>query len=99
AKPEGNKQIGKFHKCENLRNRFGAEVRSLMREELYGVLGRTIAIKDTRKADKSNNQPVLAPYMNGKPKRLKARYKGKLYRAMARKTGAIRVDRKIFNSP
>src|SRR5688500_161175 len=78
AKPAGNKQSGKFVRCENLRKRFAMDVRTLQREELNDILGRRAMPKrgrpePTARAREEGRGPVLALYQN-RPRRLRGRY-------------------------
>jgi hypothetical protein len=101
AHPGGNKQIGKFSKCENLVKRFARDSRTQQREEITGLLG--LKRRKIIGRDAADERPVLAPYVPYiRRSRLRARYKGKVYRARVRADGSITVrgsrGRK-FNSP
>ncbi len=101
TRPSGNKQIGKFYRCENLVKRFMRDIKTLQREELTGILG--LKRKAVAGRDKADERPVLAPYVRDiRRKRLRARYKGGLLRARVRSDGSITIwghrGRK-FNSP
>ncbi len=99
--PRGNKQSGRFLKCENLVKRFARDIKALQREEITGLLGlkrRAIVGRDP-----SDDRPVLAPYVRAmRHTRLRARYKGELYRARVQPDGSIVVrgtNGRKFNSP
>jgi hypothetical protein len=96
-KPPGNRQAGRFIRCENLQRRFARDIKSLQREELYEAIG---SRKQARKGSETegDRRPVLSIYRN-RPRRLKAYFKGKLFRALVRKDGSIRFQRNTFNSP
>lgn len=101
AHPLGNKQNGRFTKCENLVPRFARDIKTLQREEITGLLGlkrRAIVGRDP-----ADDRPVLAPYVSRiRRNRLRARYKGRLYHARVLADGSISIrggrGRK-FNSP
>src|SRR5688572_19668833 len=89
-KPDGNKQIGKFVRCESLNKRLARDIKTLQREELATILG------DKRRAvvgrDSADDRPVLAPYVSLiRRNRLRARYKGNYVRARVRHDGSITV--------
>lgn len=100
SKPPGNRQSGKFRRCENLKRRFAAAIRTLHREELDDVIGkiRQSAVGKRKAPGRSNDQPVLSIYEK-RPRILRATHKGKKYSARVRKNGAIRFGGKTFNSP
>jgi predicted GIY-YIG superfamily endonuclease len=59
--PSGNKQSGRFYRCENLLKRLTRDIKALQREEITGILGverRAIAGRDS-----ADDRPVLAPYV------------------------------------
>ncbi len=98
-KPKGNEQKGKFAHSENLLRRFKREVRSLQRLELDDMIGRERLRRAAREnADSETGAPVLGRYING-PLRLRARLKGKNFRARVRRDGSIRFRGKIYHSP
>jgi hypothetical protein len=99
--PEGNKQLGKFVRCENLNKRLARDIKSLQRETLASILG------DKRRAaagrDSADEHPVLAPYVAMiRGNRLRSRRGRKTATARVRADGSIVVrgarGRK-FNSP
>ena len=101
AHPRGNRQSGRFVKCENLVKRFARDIKALHREEITGLLGlkrRAIAGRDS-----SDDRPVLASYVRAmRHPRLRARYKGKVHRAQVQPDGSIMVrgtKGRKFNSP
>jgi hypothetical protein len=99
TKPVGNKQIGRFVSCDNLKKRFAGDIRSMHREELNAIIGRVVPAPDDRPAvDAKGNRPVLAIYIH-KRTRLRGRYKGTLYRAHVINNGSIRFAGKTYNSP
>lgn len=101
AHPVGNKQMGRFPKCENLVKRFARDIKTLQREEITGLLGLRREVIAGR--DAADDRPVLAPYVaHIRRGRLRARYKGKLYHAHVRTDGSIMIrgnHGRKFNSP
>jgi len=101
TRPKGNKQNGKFVKCENLIRRFKRDFKEKQRDELDGLLG--FDRKATSSEDDSRARPVLARYLHQINRgRLRCRYKDKIYRARVRNDGSISVRGvrgKKFNSP
>lgn len=101
VKPSGNKQKGKFAKSEDLRRRFRHDIKRSVMAEVEGLFveprptGRRQENKPTRT---EGRKPVLAEYVSGSLK-LRAWYKGKMYRALVKKNGAIRYAGRIYNSP
>ncbi len=100
-RPSGNTHRGKFVKCEDLVKRFARDIKVLQREEITGLLGQK------RKAiagpDSADDRPVLAPYVSRiRGNRLRARYKGKMFKARVRRDGTIAIrgsSGRKFNSP
>lgn len=100
-RPAGNKQIGKFVRCESLNRKLAGDIKTLHREQLASILG------DKRRAvagrDSADDRPVLAPYVADiRRNRLRAHYKGKSVRARVRRDGSITIygaTGRKFNSP
>ena len=102
VKPPGNKQKGKFANSEDIRRRFGREIRARMRSQLGDLLGRTFAAPQPGhrqpRTQPHGRMPTLADHISG-PMTLRARYKGKTVRAFVRKSGLIWFDGRHFRSP
>lgn len=96
AQPLGNKQAGKFCKCQNLERTFLRAIRAEQREVVDEIFGRTRP-KDHEDRDE-NRGPVLANYID-RAMTLIGKYKGIKVRARVRKNGTIRFKKRIFNSP
>ncbi len=86
-KPSGNKQTGKFKNSENLLRRFSRNVKLLQRNELYSLVGRTLA--------RFIDRPVeLRATLKGKLFKARVhrdgliKYAGKLYRSPSLAGGA-----------
>jgi hypothetical protein len=99
--PAGNKQSGKFARCENLVKRFARDIKVLQREEITGLLG--LKRKAIAGPDAADHRPVLARYVSRiRRNRLRGSYKNKLYRARVLANGSISVRGsrgRRFNSP
>jgi hypothetical protein len=100
-RPSGNKQMGKFARCESLNKRLARDIKTLQREELTSILGNQRTAVAGR--DSADDRPVLAPYVALiRRNRLRSRHKGTFVRARVRADGSITVrgsrGRK-FNSP
>jgi hypothetical protein len=98
TRPSGNSQIGKFARCENLARRFRRDMKTLQKEEITSIFG----MKRKSVLDDTADRPVLAPYVHEiRRRRLRGRYKGKLYKARVRSDGAISIYgvKQRFNSP
>ncbi|MDP2653098.1 MAG: hypothetical protein Q8Q08_03595 [Candidatus Omnitrophota bacterium] len=101
ASPKENRQIGKLKKSQNLKKLFRKMYQQKQRAEMAELFGDenvdTIdsgALSDIAEGRK----PVLSGYFT-KGQRIKWSYKGKVYRAYIKKSGAIRFRNKIFTSP
>ncbi len=88
VQPKGNKQKGKFPKSEDLRRRFARDVKDRLKYEVALLLG---------------NQPKKpASQVRGSKLRktkLKAWYKGRVFRALLLKGGKVRYKRRVYESP
>lgn len=101
AKPKGNKTGGRFARAESLQRRLRREIKEQQRQELEHVMGltpRRSKVPRTAKPDPASGGPVLAEYPD-RPKLLRGRYKGKLYRARVLRDGSIRYGGETYNSP
>jgi len=88
VQPKGNKQKGKYPKSEDIRRRFARDVKDRLKYEVALLLG---------------NQPKK-PASQGRGSKLrrtklKAWYKGKVYRALLLKGGKVRYKRRVYESP
>jgi hypothetical protein len=100
VKPTGNKIKGKFAKSEDIRRRFGREVRARMHDELSNLLGKAYGAKPIKPKAKQpeGRRPTLTEYLTG-PMKLRARFKGKTITARVRSNGIVTVGGKAFSSP
>jgi predicted GIY-YIG superfamily endonuclease len=89
-RPVGNKQIGKFARCESLNKKLARDIKTLQREDLASIVGnrrRAVAGRDS-----DDDQPVLAPYVRDiRRNRLRALVKGRFVRAHVRADGTITI--------
>lgn len=100
VKPKGNTQTGKFASSEDIKRRFGRDVRERHREAIEILLG--LKVRTVTKAPKS--QPagktgVLVKVLRGRPLKLRRKYKGKLYKARLRKDGKVVHNKVIYSTP
>lgn len=78
---------------------FARDVRLRQRDELIYLLGRGMLDEgEEQKLDSGEKQPILSKYISGTIK-LRARFKGKVIKASARKDGLIRYGGKAYTSP
>jgi len=92
-------QKGKFQKSEDIRKRFGRDVRVLQRDELIALLGKkTIEEEDKEERISEGRQPVLRRYISGTIK-LRTHFKGKTVTARVKRDGTINYRGKIYLSP
>lgn len=112
---KGNKQMGKFGRADDLRNRFRSELKRSWQSELGDLFCTDTAHeepttdrKSSRLRKKYGKVPVLAKYVNRRF-HIRYRYKGKVYIAHVRRDGSItfaregaeadRLQGKVFTSP
>ncbi len=100
VKPPGNRVKGKFAKSEDIRRRFGRDIRTRMNRELSDLLGKKCFVEPRKPKAKETDgrKPILAKYVN-KPTKLRARFKGKTVTARVRQSGIITSGGKTFTSP
>jgi hypothetical protein len=100
VKPKGNKQTGKFAKSEDLKRRFGRDMRERYRKEIGIMLGSPVKTSKAKpKVSLNGKPPVMAKYLKGRGIRLRRVYKGKLYKARVRRDGRVLFNRVIYSSP
>lgn len=100
VKPKGNNQKGKFAKSEDLKRRFGRDMRARHRSEIDIILGKKPKLSKSKpKAAVSGKQAALAKYLRGRALKLRRRYKGEVYRARLRKDGTVLFKGSIYRSP
>ena len=100
VKTKGNKQKGRLPKSEDLRRKFGSDIKRSWLLEIQELLGTKAAHPaNIKKAIRiAGRRPVLAQFPN-RPTTLRVRYKGKTHFAYVRKTGLIFFAKKHFTSP
>jgi len=104
AKPAGNVGGGRLPKADNLKSELEAYIKDEQIKQLRGLLGGRLPPKATQKRTSrvkrhlAPTKPTLAPYIkNGF--RIRGSYKGKTFKAVVNKSGSIRFDKKLYNSP
>ena len=100
--PSGNRVGGKFVRSQNLAVQLRRDIRLWHREQeqmLVPVRRKAVGEKKVRveRETKSSSVP-LAAYIS-EPKRLRVRYKGKLYRGRIRRDGTILYDGVVYQTP
>ena len=88
VQPKGNKQKGKFPKSEDIRRRFARDVKDRLNYEIALLLG-----KEPEKSAQLGRESKL------RRTKLKAWYKGKVFRALLLKGGKVRYKRRVYESP
>ncbi len=100
ARPTGNRQIGRFSHCDDLRRRFARDVRAHFRSELSTLIG--LASPELAQpaaiTPDSGRANILAPFAN-RYSVLRAKFKGKLLKARVLRNGAISFQGKRYSSP
>ena len=99
VKPPGNKQQGKLPRSEDIRRRFARDVRQRQREELRALIGKISLTAADEVITPNGHQPILAGFIEGRPLKLRVRYKGKLIKARVRRDGRIRFGGELYDSP
>lgn len=97
ARPSGNRLIGRFSQCDDLRRRFAHDVRAHFRTELSTLIGSgppalCEPIVDERRTI------ALARFVN-RLSVLQVKFKGKLMRARVLRDGIISFQGKRYSSP
>lgn len=102
VKTKGNKQRGKFAKSEDLRRRFARDAKRTWQLEMQDLLGFATVRRQQDKpiavATHGGRTPILAAYIEA-PLKLRARFKHQTLHANVTRTGTVRLDGNLFNSP
>lgn len=102
GKPSGNKVKGKFQKSENLKRVLKKDIKAFQYSELMELLGQEVEELEEefpRLRKRGNRRkPTLAPHIR-KAFRVRAKYKGKTYKARVLRDGSVRYKGKTYNSP
>jgi len=104
AKPAGNVGGGRLPKADNLKSELEANIKNEQIKQLRGLLGGRLPKKAIKKRTSrvkrqlAPGKPTLAPYIK-KAFRIQGTYKGKTYKAVVNKSGSIRFEGKLYNSP
>jgi hypothetical protein len=100
--PSGNRMGGKFVRSQNLAVQLRRDLRGWHREQERVLVPIRRKVKGESKPKavvQINNSSVpLAMYVSS-PKKLRARYKGRLYRARVRRDGTILYDGVVYRTP
>jgi len=98
AQPKGNKQLGKFVKCQDLHPVVRRDFRSDYKLKEQSMFRRRPVAKADQKEVEGKHQAVLAGYVRD-GFALKARRNGKDYKARVQKNGSIKFQGQVFMSP
>ena len=99
VQPAGNKQKGQFARSEDLRLRFRHDMKKTLDAEINGLFEDAHpARRPTAPSPADGRAPALAPFVSAAIP-LRARFKGKLLKAMVRRDGSLRFAGTIYNSP
>jgi len=100
GKPPGNKVKGKFVDSENLKRRLKREIKASQRNELLALMDQSIEAddRDLLEIGKRSRKPILAPYVRA-PLKLRAKWKGRTFKARVRRDGSIRFRGRTYRSP
>jgi hypothetical protein len=100
VRPSGNKQKGKFARSEDLRRKFRGAIKRSVMAEVDGLFSEWKPAQRRREEipNGTGRKAILAKYVT-RPIRLRARFKGRVVKARARRDGTIRFDGKLYTSP
>lgn len=96
VKPKGNNQKGKFAKSEDIKRRFGRDVRQKSDDEINSLLG--YAVRSRPEPIPPGKPGNMVKVLRGRRLRLRRVYKGKLYKATLRKDGKVLMTRVLYPS-
>lgn len=99
VKPRGNTQKGKLTGSEDMKRRFGRDVRERHRRDIDRLLGRPAQPKKSIfKEGMTRKTRVLVKSIGGRAFKLRRTYKGKIYKARLRTDGKVLHNRVIYPS-
>lgn len=100
VKTKGNKQKGKFARSEDLRRKFGGDIKRSLLLEIQDVLGisANAKVRQRKRIEWDGRKPILAAYIDG-PLKLRRRFKGRMLKARVRRDGMVRLNGKTYTSP
>ncbi|HEY0724336.1 MAG TPA: hypothetical protein VGD41_10180 [Pyrinomonadaceae bacterium] len=100
VKPKGNAQKGKFARSEDIKRKFGRDVRQRHRRDIDILLGiRRKPDKPESRIHVAGKKGSLVRVLRGRALRLRRTYKGKLFKARLRKDGKVVHNRVIYPTP
>lgn len=88
SKPIGNKVKGKFKHSDNLFRLFAKDIRGVQKKGLNQILGREMTSLVLEGKSQKGRKTTLARYIQ-KRLRIRAKYKGKIYKALVRRDGMV----------
>jgi hypothetical protein len=99
VKPKGNAQKGKFARSEDIKRKFGRDVRARHRKEIDQLLGKTVVTAaTTRRVKMPGKRAAMVKLLRGKGLSMRRKYKGRTYKAYLRKDGKVVFNRAIYPS-
>ncbi|MCB2230289.1 DUF2924 domain-containing protein [bacterium] len=102
AAPEGNAARGKLKHADNLKAELRKSIENSNKERISAMLGerRTARKRTAQKSRRSTGRgaPPLAEYIS-KGFRIRGEYKGQRFRATVYKSGTIKFNGVLYNSP
>lgn len=98
AQPQGNRQLGKFPRAQNLQRAFARRIREESKSRLDALLGRIKRAPKRAMRKLKGRAPPLERF-NVVGSRLRARFKKKTLRARVRRDGTIKFKGQVYNSP
>lgn len=100
AQPKGNKHKGKFAKAESLTRTLRRRLRAQQRAEWHELIGRQRDTRGTAEVavrGRAGGRSLADRF--DRAVALRAKYKGKVYKARLRRNGTIRCGGRAFDSP
>jgi|ERR1043166_2973707 hypothetical protein len=98
VKPKGNSQTGKFAKSEDIKRRFGRDVREKYVGEWRSLLGKPLKVAKKSKPTPKGKLGNMVRLLRGRGMRLRRIYKGTLHKARLRKDGKVQMKGVIYSS-
>jgi hypothetical protein len=103
TQPDGNRQLGKFSRAQDLRRTFARRMIENARRAIDELLGRRTSVlrtepRSTLKKARKGRTPILSKWTD-RGFRLRATFKGRVLRARVGRSGTIRFRGSIYNSP
>jgi len=105
ANPAGNTATGRLPRAENFKADLLKRIKEKQEHQLYALIGARVhgrkkkGIRGRKTVDKKyTGHPTLSPYIKS-GFRIRGEYKGQTYRAIVNRSGSIRYNGQLYNSP